>query len=302
MIIDATKVQAKKQTDIIYGNLKAAMFTATSISQKQYNFEFTVQQNSDRVKILVYFGKKGVKVILQGDDSSSFYKLINSIVFDQQSLDLVDKKIDEEPDEYVGSDEAGKGDIFGPLVIAALYVNQTTSKQLVKIGVRDSKDLADSQISFIASKIKSIVQDNFHILCLEPKQYNQVYERYHNLNKLLSWAHSKAIEKTFDNKKAFCVITDKFSNSGLEIQRNKKFSDVNFILTEKGERFIAVAAASILARDTFVKWFDIQRTTLGIDLPKGSSLSTIELAKSIQKKYPLEFVQSIAKTHFKVFK
>ncbi len=273
---------------------------AGSVTQKDYNYEFDVVQESKKIKVLLYFGKKGLKLVIQGDQNSSLCVLVNSLVSEQQSLVLNDKKIDE-PAAYIGTDEAGKGDIFGPLVIAAVYVDEKSKEKLYRIGVRDSKDLSEAQINSLAPRIKEICKEGFSIVSFNPENYNETYENYRNLNKLLSFGHSKAIRNLLDDIDAKTVISDKFGNRGLEIHSDKTFSHVEFIDTEKAERFVGVAAASILARNTFNKWFD-KHEQLGIQFPKGSSDKAQNFLKHFLTQNDAAQLKHFAKLHFKTIK
>ncbi len=272
----------------------------TEVIRKDYNFEFMAERQKEKVKVQVYFGKKGVKTIFQGDEKSEFFKSIGNLILDEPSLELKDQTIGE-PEEYIGSDECGKGDFFGPLVVAAVYLNKETKKILAESGVRDSKDLSDYQIKILAHKIKDAVGDNFQIVRINPVKYNELYEKFSNLNKILSWAHSKAIGNLLDNIDCRTVITDKFSKKDLDIVSHSKHSSVEFIQETKAEKYTAVAAASILARDSFIRWFE-EGERKNLNLPKGSSLETEKFAKVLLKKIGEEKLSEIAKIHFKTFK
>ncbi|MFA7418389.1 MAG: ribonuclease HIII [Melioribacteraceae bacterium] len=273
---------------------------ASSVAQKDYNYEFDVIQQSKKIKVLLYFGKKGLKLVIQGDQKSSLYILVNNLINEQQSLVLNDKKIDE-PSAYIGTDEAGKGDIFGPLVIAAVYVDEKSKEKLYKIGVRDSKDLSQVQINTLAPRVKEICKDGFSIVSFNPENYNETYENYRNLNKLLSFGHSKAIRNLLDDIDAKTVISDKFGNRGLEIHSDKAFSHIEFIDTEKAERFVGVAAASILARNTFNLWFE-KHEQLGLEFPKGSSDKAQNFLKQFLIQNDAVHLKHYAKLHFKTIK
>ena len=272
----------------------------SSIVHKEYNYEFDAIQDSKKIKVLLYFGKKGLKLVVQGDQKSSLYNLVNSLVNEQPTLALNEQKVDE-PAAYIGTDEAGKGDIFGPLVIAAVYVNEETKDELYRIGVRDSKDLSDTQIDILAGKIKKLCKDHFSIVEFKPELYNQTYTNYNNLNKLLSFGHSKAIKNLLDDIDAITVISDKFGNRGLEIHSDKSFSHVEFIDTEKAERFVGVAAASILARNCFNQWFD-KHEQLGVLFPKGSSEKAQSFLKVFVKQNDPAQLKHFTKLHFKTIK
>lgn len=271
----------------------------SEIVRKDYNFEFNAQSGKDKVKIQVYFGKKGIKTILQGDLNSNLYRTLNNLLVDDPKLAFSEPKISE-PDEYIGTDECGKGDFFGPLVVAAVFVNEKTRKSLAGIGVRDSKDLSDYQITSIADGIKKIIGNKYQIVRISPQKYNELYEQFANLNKLLNWAHSKAIDNLLDNTSCKYVITDKFSKKELDVVTLSKHSDVEFVQETKAEKYIGVAAASILARDNFVEWFE-SSSRKKLNLPKGSSLETEKFAKQLYQKIGKEKLSEYAKLHFKTF-
>lgn len=292
--------QAKKQIEVLSKHCKNAGINSSPIIKKDYNYEFTVQDGKEKIKIQVYFGKKGVKTILQGNSNSDLYKTVNNLVVDEPRLDLKQNAIDE-PDEYIGSDECGKGDIFGPLVVSAVYVNKETSAALKKIGVRDSKEISDFQIGSLAKKIKSIIDNNYEVVKINPEKYNKLYDEFQNLNKLLNWAHSKAIETLLEKTKCKTVITDKFSNADLSISKNAAYSSVEFIQLPKAESYTGVAAASILARDALNNWFNTHKKN-NIELPKGSSEKAESVLKKILKNFDKDEMSRLAKLHFKTFK
>lgn len=291
--------KAKNQIELMKLQCEKSGMIISPLSRKDYNYEFTANRGKEKIKIQVYFGKKGVKTILQGDVNSNLYKTVNNLILDEPKFDLQDNEF-KEPEEYIGSDECGKGDFFGPLVVAAVFVNKGTRKQLKKIGVRDSKDLSDSMIASLAREIKNIIGTNFEIVKINPHKYNELYEQFNNLNKLLNWAHSKAIDNLLDNTMCKFVITDKFSKKELDVVSLSKHSDVEFIQETKAEKYIGVAAASILARDSFVDWFE-SHSDKGMVLPKGSSIETENFAKKLLQKIGEDKLSELAKLHFKTF-
>lgn len=298
--------KAKLQIELMSNRCVGTGLIISNIVKKDFNFEFNVHYGkewesipSGKVKIQVYFGKKGIKTILQGDLNSGLYKTLNNLVLGDPKLVFTESKI-KEPREYIGTDEVGKGDFFGPLVVAAVFVNERSKKLLAKIGVRDSKDLSDYQITSLAKEIKKIVGNNFQVVRINPQKYNELYEQFANLNKLLNWAHSKAIDNLLDNTSCKYVITDKFSKKELDVVSLSKHSDVEFVQETKAEKYIGVAAASILARDNFVDWFE-STSQKGLNLPKGSSIETEKFAKQLFQKIGKERLSEFAKLHFKTF-
>jgi len=257
---------------------------------------------TDKIKVQVYFGKKGVKTILQGNKDSELYKKVNNIIFGESLFEETKIEI-KEPENYIGTDESGKGDFFGPLTVAAFYSNDNIKHELISLGVKDSKLLTDSQINFTADKIKKIKNVFYEVVVVSPSKYNELYTKFGNLNLLLNWAHSKAIEVLLEKVVTNTVITDKFSKRELNItskhNHNSGEADkINFIQTEKGERFIGVAAASILARNAMNLWFEKHKMN-GLILPKGASGEVDTKAQKIKNEFGEIKLKEIAKLHFK---
>lgn len=291
------KEKAESQINILKDNINKQGYTTDNILLRDFNYEFNVISGKQKVKVQVYFGKKGLKKILQGDVNSSFYKSVSNIINEQQILDFNDSFL-LEPAEYIGTDEVGKGDFFGPLVVAAVFVNSESKSALSNLGIRDSKDITDNQIKLFASEIKRITKNKYNILQINPEKYNQLYDKFRNLNKLLDWAHSKAIENLIDNKPCNYVITDKFSKN--ELSLISKYPEINFVSEAKAEKYIGVAAASILARDSFLNWFR-QQSKVGYELPKGASAQVEKYAKALIKKIDDKRFSELAKIHFKTY-
>ena len=282
--------QIKKYKQLISGN----NLLHDEIIQKPYNFEFSVRQNDtkSKVKIQVYFGKKGVTTILQGNKETDYYKLVDSILFGQQKLNFNEEK-EKDFSTYIGSDETGKGDVFGPLVVCAYYCEDSDKEYLRGFGVRDSKELSAYQIIDIAETIINKFQNNFSVVMISPEKYNALYDEFKNLNKLLNWAHTKAISNLLEMHPCENIIVDKFSNESLLLTNKNK---LNIIHTHKAERYVAVAAASIIARYYFDLWFKNHKK---FSLPKGASAETAQVAEKIFDNYGIGELNKIAKLHFK---
>ena len=281
----------------IQSNLNVNQITSSLIIEKDYNYEISTTINRQKFKVQVYFGKKGVKTIVQGNQESSEFQQLQNFIQDQPVFNFADSKT-EIWNEYIGSDECGKGDYFGPLVVAAVYVDSNLQRELKSIGVRDSKDLSECQIHDLAKHIRLGGHENIEVVKINPVKYNQLYNQFKNLNKLLNWAHSKAIDNLLQKTNCKTVITDKFSNRDLTITSNKNYAFVEFIQEHRAEKYVGVAAASIIARDEFNNWF-ADRKRLGYDLPKGSSEIVTKAALSLVKKIKGDKLSEFVKLHFK---
>ncbi len=275
-------------------------FIVDEPTKKQYNFEINISKGKDSAKFLVYFGKKGIKNVLQGNPNSDLYKKIDSLVNSKLNFEVEEIK---EPESYIGSDESGKGDFFGPLVVAAFAFDNKIKKDLSDLNIKDSKELSDNEIRRISFNIKKRFPDRFSVIEIQPKRYNELYESFKNLNSILIWAHTKAIEELQNKFEYTELVIDKFCAEDLiRTELNKKLNKFNLILTEKAERFYGVAVASIIARERLLKWFEKKSNELKIDLPLGASNKVNDVASHIKNKFGNDVLSELIKLHFKNFR
>src|SRR5262249_26284215 len=102
---------------------------------------------------------------------------------------------------HFGIDESGKGDFFGPLVIAGVYVDRGIARRLLDAGVRDSKRIgSDGRIRALAVEIRKAVMGLSDTIRIGPERYNELYEKFGNLNRLLGWGHARVIENLLAKK------------------------------------------------------------------------------------------------------
>ena len=296
------KEKAKKILEKHIQNLNESGLEASEPQLAQFNFNTDISDSTGKVKLLVYFSNKGNKVTIQGNKELALYHKVNIIVFGEKLFEQQNTNI-EEPEHYIGTDESGKGDYFGPLVVAAVCTNKITSKRLRDLGVKDSKELNDYSISTIAAQIRKLEGIAFSSVVISPEKYNILYEKIGNLNRLLGWAHAKALENVLAVKSVPEAISDKFGNEKF-IQSSLQKMGKKLILHQetKAEKYTAVAAASILARDEFNKWFREAKRIKNLDLPKGASSLVEEKAKEINSKLGIEVLKTLAKLHFKTTK
>lgn len=195
----------------------------------------------------------------------------------------------------IGVDESGKGDYFGPLVIAACYVGPEHLAELD--GVKDSKKLTDAMAHKLAAVIRKTCP--YSTVVVGPDKYNQLYSEIKNLNKLLAWGHARAIEDLLAKQPAELVVSDQFAKPE-ELQRRlmKLGRTVKLESRVRAEADIAVAAASILARSEFLNRLKRLSEKFGIELPKGASQQVIDAARKFVEKHGIESLTQVAKVHF----
>ncbi len=204
--------------------------------------------------------------------------------------------------ERIGIDESGKGDYFGPLVIAAVFVDATTHGELKLMAVRDSKKISDGRILELAPDIKTICPHS--VIAIGPQKYNELYAKIKNLNRLLAWGHAKALE-TLLEQGVTCerAISDQFGDERMIVNAlQEKGRKIALEQRPKAESDVAVAAASILARAEFLLRLKRLSQEVGTTLPKGASPSVELAAKMLIKKHGQDRLGSVAKLHFKTTK
>ena len=204
---------------------------------------------------------------------------------------------------HAGMDESGKGDFFGPLVIAAVYVpDEAAAAELLKIGVRDSKQIkSDKTILAIAGKIRKLLGDQMGVVTIGPEAYNRIYGQFPSLNHLLAWGHARALENLLNNvPQCPAALADKFGDERLILRAlNEKGRKIRLEQRTKAESDIAVAAASVMARAQFVRMMEKLGEEIGTTLPKGAGKNVDETAAALFEKGGRELLEKVSKMHFR---
>jgi len=198
----------------------------------------------------------------------------------------------------IGIDESGKGDYFGPLVIAGVYVSSEQEEQLRDLGVRDSKAITDKKAAMLARQIRELCP--FTIVAIGPERYNSLHSSFKNLNKLLAWGHARAIENLLEKVSCDRVVADQFGDKRfLNNALMGKGRTVTLIQKPRAEEEIAVAAASVIARAEFLRRLQELSTRYGVSLPKGASDLVISAGKEFVKRHGTSELGQVAKLHFR---
>lgn len=289
--------KAKFTAENLRENLEKLLFTVSELSKKQYNYEFDVKQGKSKAKVLIFFGNKGIKTIIQGNKNDELYKELDTLIFGKLPFETPNLV---EPSEYIGSDESGKGDFFGPLIVCAFAFDIKIKDELLKLNVKDSKELEDDEILNIYKEITNKFPARYEVVEIHPPKYNQLYEKMNNLNDILIWAHLKAIKNLSERFNYRIFIIDKFAP---EHRFNGNFlKNHKLLLEEKAEKFVGVAAASIIARARLLNWFEKKNKELGFSLPLGGSKDVTKFAQKIKTMKDEKFLKDLIKLHFKNFK
>jgi len=200
---------------------------------------------------------------------------------------------------WVGSDESGKGDYFGPLVVAAVAVTRDNWRVLEELGVQDSKNLSDARITGLAGQLREAF--THEVVAIMPRRYNELWAKMGSVNRVLAWAHARAIENVAGRTPdAAAAVADQFGDEALI--RNALFERgraLRLVQMPRAERDPAVAAASVLARAEFVRRIDQLSAGAGMRLPKGASAAVENAARALVAARGPAALDEYVKKHFR---
>jgi ribonuclease HIII len=199
---------------------------------------------------------------------------------------------------HIGTDESGKGDYFGPLVIAGFFLPDGQEEVLRELGVKDSKRTSDGRAREIAAVLRSSYRSA--VITIGPEKYNELYGKLRNLNRLLAWGHARAIENILETTDGTLAVTDQFGDKSWVLNAlMKKGRQIELVQRPRAEEDMAVAAASILARAEFLTRLHYLSQEVGLELPKGASSLVEEAAIKLVTEQGPGILDRVAKIHFK---
>jgi ribonuclease HIII len=274
---------------------------------EELGFQFTLKQytlffaQKNKLSIAVY--EKGPKVLVQGKGVEEFVQFeLEPKILGEAKLGYEEVHAPEMFEAHFGVDESGKGDFFGPLVISGVYVDRGIARKLLDAGVQDSKRIgSDARIRTLGQTIRKTAGGLIETVLIGPERYNELYEKFGNLNSLLGWGHARVIENLLA-KKPDCprALSDQFADARVIKQSLLQHGrEINIQQRPKAESDIAVAAASILAREAFIGWLERRGKELGLRLERGVSASVKETAKKLVEKSGPRRLREVAKVHFR---
>lgn len=285
-----------KQSDQLKDILEAQGF---EFSAKPYTV-YAASNKAKKVSIAVYTSGK---LLLQGKGTQEFIEFVlEPLVFKKIEIgytnNLPENNLDNTYEEKIGGDESGKGDYFGPLVVAAAFLKKENLEKIRSLKVQDSKKITDKKINSIYPQLIKHVE--YEVIAIMPEKYNQLFDRMKNLNRILSWAHATAIENLSKRVKCNNILVDKFAKEYLiENQLKTKLPDAVIEQRTKAESDAAVASASIIARYHYLARLKSLGEEFKIILPKGAGKPVDEVGRSFLKNNSFDQLAKIAKIHFK---
>lgn len=273
----------------------------------QQGWDFVIKPHclyaASRGKVNIQVYQKGPKILIQGKETADFVtNILEPQILGRAELGYEEVLHPEMFQPHIGVDESGKGDFFGPLVIAGVYVDEKTAHRLRAVGAVDSKSISsDAKIEQVAQAIRAIPGLTWEVVQINPERYNTLYEKFGNLNHLLAWGHAKVIELLLE-RVPDCprALSDQFAKPAL-LQRalQARGREIELVQRTKAESDPAVAAASILAREKFIQWLRCSTYKLGVELPKGVSPQVKDNARLLVKQKGVGIIREIAKIHFR---
>lgn len=277
--------------------LKNFGFIIDSYKEINYGIQFRIILGKRNAAVRIYSGKKGIRLDLSQIRDEEMLNKVKSCIYGFEDESQSGEHRD--PEKLIGTDESGKGDYFGPLVVAGVYVDGSTSHELRALGVDDSKKLTDRQIRSMAPAIKDMCP--YSVIIMEDEKYNELYCKIKNLNKLLAWGHAEAIEDILKFVDCSSALSDQFGDPGLiENALMEKGKQISLEQRPRAEENIAVAAASVLARYEFISNMDKIADRYKFEFPKGASSMVVDAGANFIRKYGIEELKKVAKLHFKI--
>ncbi|MGB9603697.1 MAG: ribonuclease HIII [Limisphaerales bacterium] len=294
-----TVVLTKEQGDELLQYLKKNDF---EIDERPHARFFASKPN---LSITLY---DSMKLVVQGKNSGEFIEFVlEPLILKQAKLGYESVLNPEYYSSRIGVDESGKGDYFGPLCVAGVYVNEKIIKQWEGTGIRDSKQInSDKSIRVLAEMIRKTTGCITEVVVIGNEAYNRLYEKLKNVNKILAWGHSRVIENLLSKQQRLnpppeFIICDQFANREAAITGALMAlgRQIKVVQRHRAESDLAVAAASILARREFIDRLERMSNEYGFDFPRGCSNETENIARDFVKKYGEDMLKKVAKIHFK---
>jgi ribonuclease HIII len=260
---------------------------------------------NDKVNLVFY---ESGKLVIQGKGTRDFIEFVLEPEVLKQARLGYETVLN--PDlllPRLGVDESGKGDFFGPLCVAGVYVNEQVVKTWQDSGIRDSKNISsDKKIGDLAELIRKTPGCVHTVVPIGNESYNRLYAKMRSVNTLLAWGHARVIENLMGQQRQMDppptrAISDQFASSKDVVAKALmgQGRTIELVQRHKAEEDLAVAAASILARDEFVSRLKRLEKQYQMPFPKGASAAVDATAKEFVSKHGADNLPKVAKMHFR---
>ena len=259
----------------------------------------------EKVNLVLYLSGK---LVIQGKGARDFVEFVlEPKILQQVKLGYETILNPELLDPRIGVDESGKGDFFGPLCVAGVYVNESVLAAWKGAGIQDSKNISsDRRIAELAKLIRETPGCVHSVVPIGNEAYNRLYQKMRSVNTLLAWGHARVIENLMGQSARMIpppvrAISDQFAydKSTVASALMKMGRSLELVQRHKAEADLAVAAASILARNEFVTRLSHLGKQFDTVFPKGASAAVDAVAKEFVARRGAADLVKVAKTHFR---
>ena len=295
---------AKEHLDTICNRCTAAGLLVGPTVEKEWNVEAEVSDGAQKAKVVVWFNAKGKLTPKVQGKKHPFTELVKLQLHGDEPLRSA--FLPESVTQWIGVDESGKGDYFGPMTAAGVLLTPESLLRLRPLLLRDSKEINAAGIRSAAQEIRTICAGHYAVVTVMPERYNAFMEESSfgkNSQRILAWMHARVIENILEQHEDVAhAICDKFGNEAvIERALMEKGRGIRVHQHVRAEADPAVAAASILARDEFVRRMTQLEDKAGCRLPLGASdeAGITRAAKEILTKEGRNGLRGYAKLHFR---
>jgi ribonuclease HIII len=283
--------------------LQSAGYFMTDFRRLSGGIQLDISKDDALYKINLYAGKDGrINVVPSGKKSKELSAIARLLAQDfdvKQSLPETERELK----KWLGTDEAGKGDYFGPLVVGGFLADWEVAGELESMGIRESKGLTKRRVLGLARLLWGKYKKRCAVVELRPERYNQLYEDFRGgggkLNRLLGWAHARVIQDIHSTSSVNAVVIDRFGKPEDITRYLKKLPRVELMFRARAESNPAVAAASILAKARFFERLDKLSEEVDLELPPGAGAQVVTAARGVVEKHGPAALRKVAKLHFK---
>jgi len=296
------KERIQKYTDQLISNL--TKFDIIPVSQKEINYGLQIlfSQNKEKIPVNIYYSpKKGISIIVGGSELSPLKKKIKNILGIESNPEIEKHTWK----RWVGTDESGKGDFFGPLVVCGFLIKRSEIEDFEKLKIRDSKLMKEDEIIKTGRYLLEHYSSRIESIQLNPNKYNELYDKFTSqgkkLNELLAWMHARVIINLQKKHKIEGFVIDRFTADKVLKDSLKDMKEIRFHNIIKAESDFAVAAASIVARFKFIVALRNLTKRYNIEFPKGANNFVISTAKKFVERFGKNRLSSVSKIHFNTY-
>ncbi len=272
--------------------------SASQRKELPYGVQLKLQKGGRTCALNLYHSrKKGGSVVASGGDDFLLKEALSALTQTPSRSILVHRGV------RTGTDEAGKGDYFGPLVAAAVWCSEETAKELKAMGAGDSKRLSAKTVQDLYEKITEMEEVVYSVRVVTPREYNSLFASFSSrgMNSLdiQAMAHGKAIAEVLERTgNAGTVVIDRFCDlKRLKPWLPDKLGNVE-LMVKAEDKEPAVAAASILARSVYLEQLALISEKFGVILKPGAGEQVDTTGRRLVSESGQKVLVETAKIHF----